>query len=113
MCERDHMNTFLPKTVGITELRTKTREIFDLLKKEDLPMIVMRDSRPEAIILPYQEYEFLIQEKRRIWNARLDELAKQTQPYIASWLRKKGYNPKKVTGDQLITILEEDDKSSR
>lgn len=106
------MNISLPKTIGITELRIKTREIFDTLKKEDLPVIVMRDSRPEAVIIPYEEYDLLEQEKRKLWQKRLDELAEETRPDIVKWLRKKGYNPKKVSGDKLVEILEKDDKSS-
>jgi len=106
------MNSTMPKFIGITELRKKTREVFDAVKKEDLPVVIMRDSKPEAVIIPFKEYDKLAQEQRKLWNSRLDKLTKAAKPYIASWLKKKGYNPKKVTGDKLVTILDEDDKGS-
>lgn len=107
------MNTALPKFIGITELRNKAREVFDMLKKEETPVVVMRDSKPEAVIVSYNEYDLLEKEKRRLWNRRLDELAKKTKPYVASFLKRKGYHPKKITGDKLVSILEEEDESSR
>lgn len=107
------INTLLPKFIAITDLRVKTKEIFDLVKTQNLPVIVMRESEPEAVIIPFSEFNTFQAEKRRLWNKRLDELAESTKLYIANWLQKKGYNPKKINGDKLIEILEEDDKSSR
>lgn len=107
------MNTALPKFIGITELRNKAREVFDMLKKEETPVVVMRDSKPEAVIVSYNEYDLLEKEKRRLWNRRLDELAQKSKPYIVSFLKRKGYEAKKITGDKLVSILEEEDGSSR
>ena len=108
------MNIPIPKTIGITELRANTRKIFDLVKKEEIPLLVLRDSKPEAVIISYKDYELLTQETKRLWNNRLDKLAIKTKPYISKWLNKKGYNPNKITGDKLLEILEkEDDKGSR
>lgn len=107
------MNTTIPQFIAITDLRIKTKEVFDLVKNKNLPVIVMRESVPEAVIIPFSEFNTLQEEKRRLWNKRIDELASETKPYIEKWLKKKGYNPQKVSGDRLIEILEEDDKSSR
>ncbi|MBI4225682.1 type II toxin-antitoxin system Phd/YefM family antitoxin [Candidatus Roizmanbacteria bacterium] len=107
------MNIPLPKIIGITELRANTRKIFDMVKKEAIPLLVLRDSKPEAVIISYKDYELLTQETKRLWNVRLDELAKKTKQNIATWLKKKGYNPNKMTGDQLLEILEKDDDKSR
>lgn len=102
----------MPKFIGITELRSKTRDVFDMLKNQEQPVVVMRESRPEAIIIPYKEYEVLLAEKRRIWNKKLDELAQKSRPSVVRWLKKKGYNPAKMTGDKLLETLEQDDKGS-
>lgn len=104
------MNTTMPQFIGITELRTKTREVFDSLKKKALPVVVMRESKPEAVIIPYEEYDALMQDKRSAWNKRLDELAATSKPYVTAFLKKKGYNPQKISGDKLVEILEKDDQ---
>lgn len=106
------MNTSMPKFIGITELRAKTRDVFDMVKNQEQVVVVMRESKPEAIIIPYKEFEVLLAEKRRLWNKRLDELAEMAKPYMKKWLKRKGFIPQKVTGDKLVEILEQNDKSS-
>ena len=103
------MNTSLPKFIGITDLRIKTKEIFDMVKTKKLPVIVMRESTPEAVIIPYSEYDAYENEKRRLWNKRLDGLALKTKPYVEKWLKRKGFAPQKITGDKLVEILEKED----
>lgn len=102
----------MPKFIGITELRSKTRDVFDMVKNQEQTVVVMRESKPEAIIIPYKEFELLLAEKRRLWNKRLDELAESAKPYMERWLKRKGFIPAKVTGDKMVEILEQDDKSS-
>lgn len=106
------MNFTLPNFIAITDLRTKTKEIFDGVKNNNLPVIVMRESVPEAVIIPFSEYNAFQEEKRIAWSKRMIELAQRTKPYVTNWLKKKGYNPKKVSGDKFVDILEKDDKSS-
>lgn len=105
------MNISLPKFIGITDLRNRTREIFDNVREKQEAVVVVRDSKPEAVILPIKEYESIVAEKRKTWNKRLDELTPEITPAVASWLKKKGFNPVKITGDKLLSLLEEDDKS--
>lgn len=50
----------LPRFIGITELRNNVRRVFDRLAKDQEPVVVIRESRPEAVILPYKEFETLI-----------------------------------------------------
>ena len=106
------MNTTLPKFIAITDLRTKTKEVFDLVKNKNLPVIVMRESVPEAVIIPFSEFNTLQEEKQRVWNKRLDKLAKETKPYVEKWLKQKGYKSEKVDGDKLLDLLEKEDESS-
>lgn len=106
------MNNLIPKTIGVTDLRANTRKVLDLVRKEQIPLLVLRDSKPEAVIISYKEYERYQEEKRRLWNAKVKELTAKTRPYIVSWLKKKGYHPKKITGDRLLEILEKEDAKS-
>lgn len=49
----------LPRFIGITELRNNVRKVFDRLAKEQEPVVVIRASKPEAVILPYKDFEKL------------------------------------------------------
>lgn len=50
----------LPRFIGITDLRNNVRKVFDRLTKDQEPIVVIRGSKPEAVILPYKEYETLM-----------------------------------------------------
>lgn len=54
----------LPRFIGITELRNNVRKVFDRLSKESAPVVVIRDSKPEAVIVPYKDYESLLGKSR-------------------------------------------------
>lgn len=50
----------LPRFIGITELRNNVRRVFDRLAKDQEPVVVIRESKPEAVILPYKDFESLM-----------------------------------------------------
>ncbi len=53
----------LPRFIGITDLRNNVRKVFDRLNKDHEPVVVIRESKPEAVILPYAEFENIINGK--------------------------------------------------
>ncbi|PIW20722.1 MAG: hypothetical protein COW33_01355 [Anaerolineae bacterium CG17_big_fil_post_rev_8_21_14_2_50_57_27] len=44
------------RIIGVTELQRRFRSIFDDVVKNRTPYILTRGSRPEAVIVPYDEY---------------------------------------------------------
>lgn len=42
--------------IGVTELQRRFRSVFDDVVKNRTPYILTRGSRPEAVIVPYDEY---------------------------------------------------------
>lgn len=52
----------LPRFIGITELRNNVRRVFDRLAKDQEPVVVIRESKPEAVILPYKDFESLVRD---------------------------------------------------
>ncbi len=54
----------LPRFIGITDLRNNVRRIFDKLAKDKEPVVVIRESKPEAVILPYADFENLMNSQK-------------------------------------------------
>jgi prevent-host-death family protein len=46
----------MDKIIGVTELQRQFRSIFDQVVKERTPYILTRGSRPEAVLIPYEDY---------------------------------------------------------
>lgn len=55
----------LPRFIGITELRNNVRRVFDRLARDQEPVVVIRESKPEAVILPYKDFETLVRDAPR------------------------------------------------
>jgi prevent-host-death family protein len=44
------------KIIGVTELQRQFRTIFDEVAKRHVPYVLTRGSRPEAVLIPYDQY---------------------------------------------------------
>ncbi len=46
----------MQKIVGVTELQRKFRSFFEDVSRKRIPLILTRGSRPEAVLIPYEDY---------------------------------------------------------
>jgi len=46
----------MERIIGVTELQRGFRSVFDRVAKEKVPYVLTRGSRPEAVLIPYDEY---------------------------------------------------------
>jgi len=44
------------KIIGVTDLQRRFRKTFDEVAEEHVPYILTRGSRPEAVLIPYEQY---------------------------------------------------------
>jgi len=66
----------LPNFIGITELRNNVRKVFDRLSKDGAPIVVIRESKPEAVIVSYRDFESLMNgENKELSNVKAEPLS--------------------------------------
>jgi len=46
----------MQQIIGVTELQRKFRTFFDEVVRKRTPVILTRGSRPEAVLIPYEDY---------------------------------------------------------
>ncbi len=46
----------MQKIIGVTELQRKFRPLFDDVINKRMPLVLTRGSRPEAALIPYEDY---------------------------------------------------------
>jgi prevent-host-death family protein len=46
----------MEKIIGVTELQRKFRPFFESVVRKRTPLILTRGSRPEAVLIPYEDY---------------------------------------------------------
>ncbi|MGD8331444.1 MAG: type II toxin-antitoxin system Phd/YefM family antitoxin [Acidobacteriota bacterium] len=44
------------KIIGVTDLQRRFKAVIDEVREDRVPFVLTRGSRPEAVILPYDEY---------------------------------------------------------
>ncbi len=51
----------MDKIIGVTELQRRFRDVFDDVVKRHTPYILTRGSRPEAVLISYDQYRRFVQ----------------------------------------------------
>jgi prevent-host-death family protein len=79
----------MAKVVGVTEARASFKAILDAVKEGEA-CILARGSRPEAVLIPYEDFVRLEEAKRRDWDRRFNAAVKRSHALFKEWLRKRG-----------------------
>ncbi len=64
----------MQKIIGVTELQRKFRPFFDGVVRKRTALILTRGSRPEAVLIPYEDYVRYQQMQESEVLARFDQV---------------------------------------
>lgn len=62
------------KIIGVTDLQRGFRKVIDEVAEDRVPYVLTRGSRPEAVLVPYEEYQELEKLKEKEVVYELDRL---------------------------------------
>ena len=93
----------MPQLVSATFARNNFSDILDQVVSEKKTVILLRKSRPQAAIVPYEE----IEAKEKNWQKEFNKLVSETRPYFLKWLKKQKINPKKLTEEKLYELIDQ------
>jgi len=65
------------KIIGVTELQRNFRAVFDEVVQRKTPYVLTRGSRPEAVMIPYEQYLRYVQADEEGVLARFDKLVER------------------------------------
>ena len=46
----------MQKIIGVTELQRRFRSVFDEVAHDGIPFVLTRNSRPEVVLIPYEDF---------------------------------------------------------
>ena len=78
----------MPKTVTVAELGDRFRTVFDEVTGNHVPYIVTRGQKPEAVLVPYDEFQRLLKRSERSDEEilrRFDEVRARIRQRTASF----------------------------
>ena len=75
-------------TIQSTDLRRQVREVLDRVRREQEPVIVRTYGTPQAVLIPYEEFEAyqvwqIRRQERRAWLAELRAVADEVSARAA------------------------------
>jgi prevent-host-death family protein len=85
----------MQRIVGVTELQRRFRPFFEEVVRKHIPLVLTRGSRPEAVLIPYEDYLRFQQMQESEVLARFDQV----------WTRLAQVNAA-VTEDELLADIE-------
>ena len=86
--------------IGVTELQRRFRSVFDDVVKNRTPYILTRGSRPEAVIVPYDDYLRTQPMSEKNILERFDRVMEKMQALNA------GYSDEEIAADVEAAIQE-------
>jgi prevent-host-death family protein len=73
------------RIIGVTELQRSFRAIFDEVARHRIPYVLTRGSRPEAALVPYEEYLRFQQFQEKDILGRFDRLIERMAAHEGSF----------------------------
>lgn len=91
----------MDQIVNATYARNNFRTLLDQVVKQGKRFILVRDSTPQAVMIPYQE----MLEKDEMFNERFDQAIEKSRKYFLEWLKTKGVNPATLTEKKVYELI--------
>ena len=81
------------RIIGVTELQRKFRSVFDDVSRRGIPYVLTRGSRPEAALIPYDEYQRYLEFQEAEVLSRFDRLMERMR------IQNEAYTDEEVIRD--------------
>lgn len=63
--------------VSTTEIQRNFKRVLDRMKASSEPLVVVRDSQPEAVMLQYSEFKRLSELEREVLKEKMEKILKR------------------------------------
>ena len=96
----------MQQIVGVTELQRRFRAFFDEVVRKRTPLVLTRGSRPEAVLIPYEDYLRYQQMQEsevlarfdRVWKRLAEMNAEYSVEEIAADIQAAREEPNSIQG---------------
>lgn len=96
----------MQRIISITDVRNNVSRIVSDVAQTKRKVVIVRDSIPEAVLIPYQEFLTQEQEREKLWQMRFARLLKTGKNTFKKWAAKRKINVDKLTEEEMYEIVE-------
>jgi prevent-host-death family protein len=83
----------MQKTVAVADLGKRFRAVFDEVMEDHVPYVVTRGEQPEAVLVPYDEFQRLLKQSDNEVLRRFDEVRARIRE------RTGGFSEEEISAD--------------
>ena len=83
----------MQKTVAVAELGERFRVVFNEVTEDHVPYVVTRDQQPEAVLVPYDEFQRLLKNSDDAVLRRFDQVRARIRE------RTAGFSEEEIAAD--------------
>ncbi|MFL6201477.1 MAG: type II toxin-antitoxin system Phd/YefM family antitoxin [Thermoanaerobaculia bacterium] len=83
----------MQKTVAATDLGKRFRAVFDEVTEDHVPYVVTRGEQPEAVLVPYEDFQRLLKQSDDEVLRRFDEVRARIRE------RTAGFSEEEIAAD--------------
>lgn len=95
----------MQQIISITDARKQLSQLVAAAQQGE-EVVIVRDSIPEAVLMPYDYVLKRESEVTKLWNLRFDRLLARGKQTGKLWAKKNKINLKSVSEDKLYELVE-------
>lgn len=96
----------MQQILNITQARNNLSSIVSGVAREKRKVVIVRDSMPEAVLIPYEEYIKEQNDIDRLWQLRFERLLQKGKKSFKKWAKKNKVDIKRLSEEKMYEIVE-------
>ena len=96
----------MQQILNITQTRNNLSSIVSRVASKKNEVIIIRDSTPEAVLVPYSKYIQQYEAKNREWKKRFNHLLMQGKKSFRVWAKNNNMNIKNLTEEDMYALVD-------
>ena len=96
----------MQQILNITEVRNNLSSLVSRISRENKPIVIIRDSMPEAVIVSYREFQKNEAEREKLWRQEFEKLRKVGKKHFRKWAKKKNIDIDKLTEEEVYDLID-------
>lgn len=96
----------MQQIVSITDARNNLSRLVADVSRQDTSVVIVRDSVPEAVLMPYSRILKNDREKEKVWRLRFDRMMATGKKIGRQWVKKRRIDLDKLTEEEVYGLVE-------
>lgn len=95
----------MTQIVNITQARNEISALVSTVSQQKKSVVIVRDSKPEAVLIPYDTFLRGQEEQEKEWDTRFERLLKEGKKTFKKWAKQQGISPDTLKEEDVYDLI--------